>query len=693
MRCLCLVLFAGLLLPCTAPAQVYGPFLKREGDVDSTSIAALAQSVTRQAKARTEREKVEAIWRFFLTDGRFVKPGFIYHIAGWAYEEPNGEVLDVTKLLNGYGFGLCYQIAPVLQAAWHALGFKSRVWFLTGHTVAEVFYDGAYHYFDSDMLGYTPLGETGKDRSIVASVRQLEQDPGIILRKLKNAEQVIPGTVDYPWYPADLQAAAMKDLAGLFSSAQDNWLFPYQRYVDAHRLHFAIRPGERMTLWYRPVAQQAYYLPFQFNGQQWTEFPRPVPQHKVLTEDGPRSQKDARLWGTGRLEYEPDLSNRRSYDPRWTSGFNQGIQLPEKGQSLRSAARSTAATAVFAVASPYALFDAEVRLQAKLATRNDAVRVEVTTDEGRTWQAIGSRQGPLSGEWKIKPTPIEKTAHGERHSLTGQYSYLVRLSLLGEAAVQHLKITSDFQLNPRSLPQLQAGDNTLHFQAQPSVHHQELPFEANRFQEFSYASSNLAYLAEGGNGLLVPATVDKPAEMLVELSSPMGDLLSFAAGARFLQIDKGTAPDKFTAEVRKTAWQAGTGAPQQASLAWSTSPQGPFVTLWEWNPTLQWHDGDKVDRLLLWPEVDRSVQLPHAAKKVYLRYRVQNMALDSVRYAIDATDSAVPTTLAITHAWKENGQLRQHQQQIPAGTKNSNYQVKTGSTLENEYLIYTGLER
>jgi len=44
--------------------------------------------IYRNAGARTNREKAEALWRFLLTDGRFVEPGQFYHIAGWAYEEP-----------------------------------------------------------------------------------------------------------------------------------------------------------------------------------------------------------------------------------------------------------------------------------------------------------------------------------------------------------------------------------------------------------------------------------------------------------------------------------------------------------------------------------------------------------------------------------------------------------------------------
>ena len=133
------VVTLGLLaLSFVAPAQVFGPFLRRRGDIDASSATALARSVCERAKARTDREKAEAIWRFFLTDGRFVEPGFWYHIAYWSYEEPGGELLDVSKLLNSYGFGLCYQIAPVLQAVWQAAGLHARVWFYRTHRRGSV---------------------------------------------------------------------------------------------------------------------------------------------------------------------------------------------------------------------------------------------------------------------------------------------------------------------------------------------------------------------------------------------------------------------------------------------------------------------------------------------------------------------------------------------------------------------------
>ena len=118
-RLIALVMWWGVLLE----AQVYSPIVTKAGQVDTSTLPNLVRDIYKESKAVTPEQKAEAIWRFFLTDGRFVKPGAIYHIAGWAYEEPKGEVLDPLKLLNSYGFGLCYHIAPLLEAVFEAPAF------------------------------------------------------------------------------------------------------------------------------------------------------------------------------------------------------------------------------------------------------------------------------------------------------------------------------------------------------------------------------------------------------------------------------------------------------------------------------------------------------------------------------------------------------------------------------------------
>src|SRR5579884_1050429 len=294
------------LLVANIYAQVYSPKLLREGQPDTTDLAAFTQTIYKNANARTPREKAEAIWRFFLTDGRFVPPGFWYHIAGWAYEEPYGEVLDPIKQLNSYGFGLCYHIAPLLEAIFEAGGFAdARCWFLTGHTVTEVFYDGAYHYFDSDMMGYNVPGLGSFRGKPVSSVSDLERDPQIILGKLDGPTRVKPGTVDYPWYPADLRAGAMGDLAKLFSTTADNRLYPYTRYSRGHEMSFVLRRGESLTRFFEPEQPGLYNLPYASDGKAWREFPQEFAEFHIRTADGPRSQKDHRTWGTGRIDYTP----------------------------------------------------------------------------------------------------------------------------------------------------------------------------------------------------------------------------------------------------------------------------------------------------------------------------------------------------------------------------------------------------
>ena len=265
-----------------------------------------AATICRNAKAETPRERAEAIWRLFLTDGRYVEPGYWYHIAGWAYEEPFGEVLDPIKLLNSYGFGLCYHIAPLLQAVFKAAGFEdARCWFLTGHTVTEVFYDGAYHYYDSDMMGYNVLGDGSYKGKPVVSVRQFEQDSSIILGKLQAPDQVKEGSVPFPWYPADVHAKAMSELAELFTTSHDNYLYPETRYSPGHSMDFVLRPGEKLIRFFKPEEPNLYYLPYKFDGHDWREFPQEIAEYNIRTVDGPRSQKDQRSWATGRIEYPP----------------------------------------------------------------------------------------------------------------------------------------------------------------------------------------------------------------------------------------------------------------------------------------------------------------------------------------------------------------------------------------------------
>ena len=657
-----------LLIAAGLSAQVYSPQVLAKGQIDSSNLSALARGIYDQARAVTPREKAEAIWRFFLTDGRFVKPGFWYHIAGWAYEEPGGEVLDPLKLLNSYGFGLCYHIAPLLEAVYEAGGFEdARVWFLTGHTVAEVFYDRAYHYFDSDMMGYNAVGDGDPRQLPVASVHQIEQDGGIILTKLKAPRDVDAKRVDYPWYPADVREAAIDGLAELFTTTRDNRLFPFTRYSPGHSMAFTLRPGERLIRFFRPEQPGLFYLPYKRTDKGWQEFPEEIAQYQIRTADGPRSQKDERYWSTGRIEYMPVLSDPHAY-------------------------YSTAAgEAIFQVLSPYVIIDANFSLELDLASKAQAVEVATSTDGGNTWTTAGTVAGPVHGQWHTAAAVVAGSTHGTLTAVGGNYSYLVRLTKQA-AEVKQIIISTRFQMNPRTLPALAGGSNELTYRAGDAQQRSPLDVALDGLQRCAHRATNVRYVAENSQGFVAPRDAE-PAEILFELAAPDGAPISgFDAGGRFLDIRDGEAPDKFTAEVRKTAYHSQVmPEKREASLAWSFTAEGPYTELWHYDPDLKWRDAIPIDRTLRWPEVFRQMRsLPGGAPHVYVRYRLKGMALDDLRLAVISPKARKSPLIEITHLWHEGGQARSHVERIDDPSREHSYSVPASTTapITNDALVF-----
>ena len=634
-------------------AQVFSPVVLRQGQPDPTDLRRLASGICANAKAVTPREKAEAIWRFFLTDGRFVKPGFWYHIAGWAYEEPRGEVLDPLKLLNSYGFGLCYHIAPLLEAVFDAAGFDdSRVWFLTGHTVAEVFYEGAYHYFDSDMMGYTTLGHGPPQSSVVASVHQIERDGSLLTGKLRSSRQVNPELVDTPWYPADVREGAIEGMADLFTTTKDNWLYAFRRYPEGHTMNFVLRPGERMIRYFRPEDPHLFYLPYAFDGKNWREFPQEIARYSIGTEDGPHSQKDARLWGTGRIEYEPDLAG-------------------------------AASSIVIDMPSPYVIIDATAAMQLNLAVGQQVIAA-TSVDEGSTWQESGRVAGPYVGRYSVEAATLSRSEHGRWTALSGTYGYQLRLTRNG-GEISGLHVTTRFELNPRTLPALTGGDNHLVYSAGPPERWRTIPVRLDELRD----ASNTQYLSENGQGILLPPGSHEAVLLFEIAAQDHGKLVGFRAGGRFLDIHDGLVPDKLTAEVRKTTASIPETIQPAASMEWSTDHDGPYHSLWAYDPVMKWRDGQPIDRLLRWPEVDRRIRsLPAGAARIWVRYRLRGMALDDVRLtAIEAAEGSSP--VEVIHVWKQAGASHEHREIIGEGRTSAAYDIRIDGTepVENEALI------
>ncbi len=643
--------FASLVLCSVLAAQVYSPKVLAAGQPDSTDMVRFVQAIYAQAHAQTQRQKAEAIWRFFLTDGRYVDAGFWYHIAGWAYEEPNGEVLDPLKLLNSYGFGLCYHIAPLLQAAFKAGGFEdARCWFLTGHTVTEVFYDGAYHYYDSDMMGYNVAGDGSFREKPVASVHQIENDPSIMLGKLAAPDRVKEGSVPFPWYPADVHEKAIGDLANLFATKNDNFLYPNLRYSPGHAMDFVLRPGEKLIRFFKPELPRLFYLPYAFDGQTWTEFPKPVNEYQIRTEDGPHSQRDKRLWATGRIEYSPK-------------------RVPDQPVTVVS------------MPSPYVVIDARFSMHAELKTAQDSLRVETSIDGGHTWTMAGELNGPHNSDWSTEPHVVVKSEHGRLTAVSGTYGYDVKFTKSAGASILpgSLLLLSRLEINPRALPPMHPGENSFAYSSAPPIERIAIPAPLAQAPV-----QGLEFISEQGQELLHP--IDSKGEVTYVLQAGGRSLVGFDVGARFLDLSEGLAPDKLTAETRHTNVKTHKG---DASIVWSASPDGPFQPLWTYPAEVTWRDGTSIDRLLLWPEAFEQVRkLPAGTKHIYVKLRTAGPAIDSIRLAAYAEAPPPSGRLTITQIWIDQGLRRKHDEEIPAQSREHLFTISAGTDVQNEAIIF-----
>jgi hypothetical protein len=644
------IVILGAFGAAAAAAQAYSPKVLLKGQPDASDLQKLVEGILSRARATTPHERAEAIWRFFLTDGRFVAPGFWYHIDGFAYEEPKGEVLDPLKLLNSYGFGLCYHIAAVLEAVYKAAGFEdARVWFLTGHTVTEVYYDGAYHYYDSDMMGYNTIG---KSRT-VASVSEVAADRNIMLSKVGTEPKE-------PWYPADVAAGAIPDLATIFSSTNDNWLFPFQRHAQGHSMDFVLRPGERLIRYFGSE-DGLFYLPYTTSPEGWKEFAGDVGRFRV--RDGPQARTDLRQWGTGRLEYRPPLWDEKAFDR-----LDNVKPATGGGGALSRLDPARPASATIEVASPYVLIDAKFSMELSLAEGDEAA-VETSTDNGQTWEPAGRVAGPHRGPWETGTKVVTQSKHGRMETVSGKYRYAVRLTMNGPAGhpleARNLFVLSRFQYNPRTAPAVTKGLNEMVYEPGPQRRRWEIPLSPERIDRSAYRNTGLVYTAEGDQGMLLPDAAG--GEAIYEVSAPdASPLTGVDAGGRFLDLRDGLAPDKHTAETRPTRLGGDATAGRAESLEWSLSPDGPYTTLWKYDPQPQWKDGKPVAQLLRWPEVDRQIRdLPPDTRKIYVKYRLAGgMALDDVRLAVIGAPARKPSSLEIIHVWFEAGKEQSHVERI-----------------------------
>ncbi len=477
-----------------AGSVVVNPRLTSDFSIDTSS----AESVVRQIikPGMSDEEKVLACWRFMLDH--------FYHWHPPQEDSVPGEVHDFAKAMNSYGYGPCFVNTPVLCALWESAGFESRAWRLSGHTVPEVRYNGAWHMLDADARGW----HRGQDGQI-ASVEELARNPSLFLLPTGRSDPyypfAFPDVVSAPLTPWS-QPSKMMDL---FHSVEDNQILNH-RAVTGHPMHLTLRPRETVIL----AAS---------NQGAWNRTGRwYLPQHiekddRSALQSGPVDITGALGYGNGELLWRPDLTDARTLDLLWLGSGN--VKAGKGG--LEPDRENNEGLAVFRVWSPYVMVGGRIAMQIGATIVNNPV-FEISTDGGYIW-------GPLTiDKWDLGSGPGSQAAEVDVSSrVAGKYEYLLRVHL-GKTPLAAAEFATTFQLAPLSLPKLRPGRNRVTAFRGPDEGHVQLVLGEQQLAEARYHAKASGVMS---TGRIEPRNTGEPCAVIYKLTAPAA-LTAISVGGR-----------------------------------------------------------------------------------------------------------------------------------------------------------------
>jgi hypothetical protein len=160
---------ASITIHNSSGSSISLPQISTPNNLMPISGAAILKQLNSLPHAATDQDRAIQAWQFMLDHG------FEFCSAG-----KNGTALpnDPVKILSGYGFGCCDQVAQTLAWIWQQEGYQARVALFAFHTVPEIFYGNAWHMLDPDHRVYYP-----KDDGTIASVAEILANTNLIVRR------------------------------------------------------------------------------------------------------------------------------------------------------------------------------------------------------------------------------------------------------------------------------------------------------------------------------------------------------------------------------------------------------------------------------------------------------------------------------------------------------------------------------
>jgi len=490
-----LLLLPVLLSVSSARAEVCNLKIVTDASPDYSDLPSMVHSIT--AKWQTPEEKCWAVFYWNHIARRQTAPMLLH----------GTELTDPIRQFNDYGYTQCSTISGINCGIWNQLGYKSRFWDITLHTVPEVFYEGRWHMYDNSMSalytlcdGHTLAGveDIGKEGACAASGGKSEF--GHIAKY-----HCLYGTGPKGFLTGADTQRSLDEEAHCFNPKALKNRYYYFNWDYGHCYILNLRANESYTRFYHSLGKSPeFYVP----------------------NEGKDPDDRYQIRGNGVWSYRPDLTGaaclRDAYSATNLTNGPRGLQPKRAGE---------AAEVVFKIEAANVITSQKIRARIRRNNAEDHVSLALSTNNGLSWNEV----------WKAEATGEIPADIKLLEPVNGAYEVLLKATLKAKTSPQAVSL-EDFEvetttmLNAKTQPKLNLGKNTVYVGAgEPTesiVFWPEL--QGLKYEKHIIEEKNVASVPKhiGYQGAIYPAKAGEGAYLVYRLDAPE-DIKRVVFGGRF----------------------------------------------------------------------------------------------------------------------------------------------------------------
>jgi hypothetical protein len=419
-----ILLVIGLVNP-TALGEVCNVKVVTDAAPDYSDMESMIHSIT--AKWPSPEEKCWAMFYWNHLARRQTAPMGIHGV----------ECTDPIRQFNDYGYAMCSTVAGINCSIWNAMGYPTKFWDISLHTVPEVQYSGRWHMYDNSMSALYTLC----DGTTIAGVEDIGKPGGCTV----SGGRVEPGHIArYHCLNGNgcnsflTGADCARDLAQEYRCFNPNGLkyrYYYFNWDRGHRYILNLRESEVYTRYYKSLGDTPeYYVPN--NGK---DPEKPNPRYHIR--------------GNGVRVFQPALTAAALPEGVYSMS---GCKAVSPAGAVPSRAGVPGAI-VFKVQGANVITHLRIKAGFVRKTAGDAVSVSISTTNGLTWNEAWKGEG-------VGDVPLDLALGQE---VNGTYDALVKVSLAAkdnpaDACLKEIEFETTTMLNSKTQPQLSLGKNTIY---------------------------------------------------------------------------------------------------------------------------------------------------------------------------------------------------------------------------------------